>query len=299
LLREMQVVLEDIDRAGPLSAPQYRKLAVAAKGAIDRYLSDSNVDAASAAKTPPDRGDGNALLFAPVVVPAKPAGVQIQRLPDGVIVVDAARNELRATEMRLIGPTTVEVADVLKQGIWQAALQKTLNATQRAAYDQAQRARAEYRQSKDADPLLVLIDGRLLLSPQQRQQLAPLLSDGLSRLPAAVRRAAPERTLAMLARQIPATKLRPMLSEAQLALWTELASSRTASSAVSREVNLVIQREFELRQQATGNRQLGRVITREQLEALERSKRLEAQVRERALRAREEIPKAATDKQQP
>ena len=55
LMREMQVVLEDIDRAGQLSAPQYRKLAVAAKGAIDRYLNDSSADAASAAKAPPDR----------------------------------------------------------------------------------------------------------------------------------------------------------------------------------------------------------------------------------------------------
>jgi len=138
----MEAVISDIDRVCHLTEDQKKRLTLAAKGAVDKYLESwrTQMDGWVRQRTTHLDGDINDVL--------------------------AGMNSVRFGNAKNWAPE--------RQDLWKSSLESALTAEQRNAYRTDVKARSDFKHQAMANVVVADLDRRIKLAPDQRTKLLAL-----------------------------------------------------------------------------------------------------------------------------
>jgi hypothetical protein len=214
------VHLDALHRACELSDAQQQKLRIAAKGAVDRSITEWLEAVAQN-----DAVAQNAIQQAAVA--------QRARLQRELVAGQLQIGEQRMVVNGRVITTTVPGAGndstaIAKHKLWTSTMDEVLTDDQKQAWREFEVQQDRHRRQLEVDQLVLELDRQLLLSPDQRDKLRSWIDEVFGERLANVasgggRAANLSNYAALMYRTLLASDLRDLLTEAQLDRWKNLA----------------------------------------------------------------------------
>ncbi|MEX0937937.1 MAG: hypothetical protein WDZ59_08740 [Pirellulales bacterium] len=235
----LMVHLDALDRACELSEAQQEKLRIAAKGAVDRSISEW-LEAVSQN----DAVAQNAIQQAAV---GQRADLQGRLVAQQIQLGGVQRMVINGRVVTTTPPSGGnDPSGIAKHQLWTSTMDDVLSDEQKHAWREFEAQQDKRRRQLEVDQLVLELDRQLLLSPDQREKLRSwidqVFGERLANVAAGGGRAANlSNYAALMYRTLLASDLKDLLTEAQLMRWQRLAGGNDgqANQQQQRQPNIL------------------------------------------------------------
>ena len=239
LLQHMTVRIDDMHRVCQLSESQYRKLSIAAKGAVERTMETWHAQMKEWKKQMVQQFGGLGFGDFPAiqVEEANAAGAVVELGEEDEVIVEnqnvddqfvvQANDEVLQEWIWQVDAQAGDYSEfyrqLMNQSVWQTSLRTVLTDTQRQKYEAAVAERATFKRRSTIAKLVATIDEQVLLSPEQRRKLAAIIDKALgeSLQSQPTDPFAENATMLLVSQQMDKRQLADVLSPAQLGKWSD------------------------------------------------------------------------------